>query len=355
MEVREHLAPVHSNDDEIDLFELASSIWGKRRTVLACVVVSLILAVCYLALTPSIYESKIYISSAQDADVDLLNAIDTGPFTTSSHPDRLNAEFVFGFFIRNMQSQALALNYFKLEPEAVLSKASPDAESSRLFEGFYKNFQINKPDKNSDYLVVNHQYQSSSLTAQWLNGYINYVLKQTTKELIEAAKKKQLLVINSSNKQIAAMRSIYQQELQDQIIRLEEAVYIAQQLGYVNSENSDLATKLPANSLDESLLYMRGSKVLQAEIKMLKKRVDNDAFIQGIRPIQAKINYLNSINFNEQLINIVKIDQLATPSTQPIKPKKPLIVALSLMLGLMFGILIALIQAKYDESRAKSN
>lgn len=343
LEIQRHSC---SQEDEIDLAELLQTIWQKKYTVLCCMLVALLAAVAYLVITPSVYESKIYISPAQDADVDVLNAINNGPFGMANNTKTINSDYVFSLFARNMQSEALALHYFKQQPLRELSNNKKGVEVNELFNAFRKNFKVTKPDKHSEYLIISHQYTSAALTAEWLNNYVAYVQQQTKQQLITAVKKSMALVVDSSNKQITVMRSSYQQKLQDQILKLEEALSIAQQLGYEKPVQSGLAEKLPTNKLDESLLYMRGTKVLRAELAVLKNRKNTDAYINGIRPLQEKIQYLQSLNFENQLNNFIAIDQNASVSSKPIKPKKLLVLMLSLILGMMIGILWALIKSK---------
>jgi len=88
-------------------------------------------------------------------------------------------------------------------------------------------------------------------------------------------------------------------------------------------------------------LYLMGEKALSAELLVLKKaRKNDDAFIPKLRSLQEKLVVLDGIqkNLNKDQVFAARIDQEAVVPNKPMKPKKPLIIILSLLLGLMLVV-----------------
>ena len=334
--------PDFDQNDEIDLFELFAAIWSRKAIILTIATLVIVIAALYLWFTPKVYQAKVYLSEVQPADIALLNIAEE---QLGQYSQSLTAESVFALFQKNMSSRALALAYFKEHVEPVYRNVGMGASSDRLFENvFLASISVVKPGKNSDYFTVTHEYTDADLTAQWLNGYVQYVIANTKQELVDAALHNKTLAVDSYKKKMDSLRSVYQQNLQDQIVRLEEAFSIAKKLNLKKSTNSNLANKIPSRNLDESLLYMRGWDVLQAEIETLKKRTHTDPFISGIRPLQENINFLASVSYDDELIHIVTVDAWAEQPERAIKPKKALVLVLAGLLGGMLGVFIALIQ-----------
>jgi len=79
---------------------------------------------------------------------------------------------------------------------------------------------------------------------------------------------------------------------------------------------------------------------------VLKSRKNDDAFIPKLRPLQERLIVLDGIqmNLNKDKVFAARVDQKAVVPNKPIKPKKSLIIILSLLLGLMLGVLVAFVR-----------
>ncbi len=78
------------------------------------------------------------------------------------------------------------------------------------------------------------------------------------------------------------------------------------------------------------------------EVEVLKKRGNEDIFLQDVEPLRAEVARLKSLNIDMSGLKLVTIDRRAQEPLSPIKPKKGLVIALSLVGGLVLGVLIAL-------------
>lgn len=78
------------------------------------------------------------------------------------------------------------------------------------------------------------------------------------------------------------------------------------------------------------------------EVEVLKKRGNEDIFLQDVEPLRAEVARLRGLNIDMSGLKLVTIDRRAQEPLEPIKPKKVLVIVLSLILGLMLGVVTAL-------------
>lgn len=79
------------------------------------------------------------------------------------------------------------------------------------------------------------------------------------------------------------------------------------------------------------------------EVEVLKSRKSEDMFLQDVEPLWAEQARLRSLNIDMSALKLVTVDRQAQEPSSPIKPKKALVIAVSLVVGLMLGVLMALI------------
>ncbi|AZF05328.1 Wzz/FepE/Etk N-terminal domain-containing protein [Pseudomonas sp. R5-89-07] len=80
------------------------------------------------------------------------------------------------------------------------------------------------------------------------------------------------------------------------------------------------------------------------EVEVLRKRGNEDIFLQDVEPLRAEVARLRGLNIDMSNLKLVTIDRRAQEPLSPIKPKKSLVIALSLVGGLLLGLMIALIR-----------
>jgi len=88
--------------------------------------------------------------------------------------------------------------------------------------------------------------------------------------------------------------------------------------------------------------YMRGTKVLAAELESLRNRASGDPFIKGLREKQQKLENLQMIKFEAAQFSPFILDG-TIHAAKKIKPKSSLILALGFVLGIFLGLFMAFI------------
>ncbi|MBC3197073.1 LPS O-antigen chain length determinant protein WzzB [Pseudomonas poae] len=80
------------------------------------------------------------------------------------------------------------------------------------------------------------------------------------------------------------------------------------------------------------------------EVEVLRKRGNEDIFLQDVEPLRAEVARLRNLNIDMSNLKLVTVDRRAQEPLAPIKPKKAIILAVGLIAGLVIGTLIALIR-----------
>ncbi|MCY1380186.1 hypothetical protein D9M69_679810 [compost metagenome] len=84
---------------------------------------------------------------------------------------------------------------------------------------------------------------------------------------------------------------------------------------------------------------------------MLKQRENEDLFFKDLVKLRGEQARLENLKVDFSRLQLVQIDQVATTPLRPIAPRKVLIVATALVLGLMLGGFIALVRGVVRRSR----
>ena len=182
------------------------------------------------------------------------------------------------------------------------------------------------------------------------------------------------------NDEISVLRHSAKARRYDSIAKLKEAANIANTLGLLEISDAESVSSVNSSSNivtkienTQQPLYLRGEKALRSEVQqlesrksddpfipelrqlqkqlslldhnrkveLLQARKSNDAFISELRGLEVSLEKLSLIELDANAISVMRVDQQAYAPESPVKPKKILIVAVSLVLGLMFGIFTA--------------
>ncbi|HCF0783757.1 TPA: LPS O-antigen chain length determinant protein WzzB [Pseudomonas aeruginosa] len=95
---------------------------------------------------------------------------------------------------------------------------------------------------------------------------------------------------------------------------------------------------------------------IQQELKQLQylqARKGEERFFENIDKLRGEQARLKTLKASELKIELVRIDQKASTPLKPIKPRKALVVALGLLGGLVFGVLVALVRAMLRAPRQR--
>gem|GEM_PF-304174 len=367
-------------EDEINLLDIWRILVKQRKWILIITVLVLSISVAYALLAPKIYKVEAKILPPSSSDMEQLQSVQgayqiTGRFRPGLHPARsrlqsvqgayqITGQELYNHFLTNLQSLTLRRQFYKKNNllEILDSDQTQKANSEKVFEKFNKLLKINTPRKGKKFVTASLEGGNPIQAAKWLNDFIALADAHTVESISAAIKISIRLKKESVEREIKNLRKIAELERLDKQAQLEEGLLIATKLGLKQSVQDTLNKKPRAGSLlsvtlstVEQPLYLRGSRALKAELNVLKKRTNDDAFIPGLRNLQKQLMSIKGIKFDTASIHAMRLEQAAYPPDSPIKPKRRLIVALGLMLGLMLGIFVAFIVNFVETARHQEN
>ncbi|MND32681.1 LPS O-antigen length regulator [compost metagenome] len=108
----------------------------------------------------------------------------------------------------------------------------------------------------------------------------------------------------------------------------------------LRKRSSDDFTEPRVAKIRKELLMLASNR----EVEMLLARENEVLFLEGIEGLRAERARLNSINTDLGQLRLVNVDQYAATPSSPLKPRKILIIGLSLFAGLILGVFVALLK-----------
>lgn len=188
------------------------------------------------------------------------------------------------------------------------------------------------------------------------------------------------------NDELRALRAQLKQRRDDRIAQLNEAISIARTLGLKKpstpsamggSEAEGAGNVIRTEINNQQIpLYFMGTEALEAEkqalrlrtsddfvsprisgirkelllleqnrrIQTLQQRQNDELFLNGIDALRAERGRLSSINTDMSTLGLVTVDRAAVEPLNPVYPKKPLVVALGVLLGVLAGTVFVLLR-----------
>jgi LPS O-antigen subunit length determinant protein (WzzB/FepE family) len=412
-------------DDEIDLVELILNLWKEKLTIIISTAIVTALGLIYALTSTPVYEATLQIESPTASQLIALN---------NTQIIGVNPNSAFSSFLNILES-AIHKKRLIEEEKPLLSRLlnKPEAditlESTNLDELYKVNYPNLKKQKNSlepDIYTLSTEGSDRLIIAQLLNNTIKLaaaqVIEKWRKEFdsIKTATSQKIttdftllsqdikerrentitrltedteLKTKKIQDQLTARKSYVLDNRKDRIIELEEALKIAIVLNISQPYTlSRMATQSSSKQVEvntemrnqQDPLYLRGSKLLTAEveslvklpqttfldstiielqnelqqlknnreIEILKARKNEVAFDDTLQGYQEQLRKLSETQFPNLLISFQ--NSTANSPTQPIKPKRTLIIAISICLGGMIGLFVAIGRIVYKNLRKKS-
>ncbi len=343
-----------NSDDEIDLVELFYGLWTQKWLIVLVTLVFAVSAASYAFFSKPVYEVHAAVLPPSLSDIAGFNLGRTGenglkPFSVSD---------VYAVFTRNLQSEKSRRQFFREIYLPSLDKAQRFGSQDGLYKAFNGAFSVNAPDKNQPdrYSIVAEHY-NPELAPTWAKHYIDQVAERSLDEMLQNSEREFAVQARNIEQRIKSERASAKARRDDRTTQLQEALTVAEAIGLDNppvitgrvSNDSELSA-----FMDGSLMYMRGAKALRAEMQVLLARTSDDPFIPELRSLEAQYQLFVGVSLDPSNVAVFRQDGEIEVPDQPIKPKKPLIVALGVVLGGMLGVFIALIRLMLRKRSAKA-
>lgn len=344
--------PVYS--DEIDLVELFQNLWKEKLLIIAVTVVVTVAAAAFAFRSAPEYETKAGVLPPHLSDIAGYNL-----GRSEAALNQFSVSDIYAVFKTNLLSVSLKRAFFRETYLPALAVDKRNRAQDKLWVEFNEILTVKAPDiKNRpDLYEVKVAYVSPVLAAEWVNHYIDMAANKTEQDMQENLRTEIAAKTQVIEKQIDALRTTAQKRREDRIVRLRDALVVAEAVGLdtpqvvaaKTSSDGDLA-----QFIDGNLMYMRGAKAIRAELAVLEKRENDDPFINKLRELQNRLDFLQKIDDNPDDVSVVTLDSSAEVPETPVKPKKLIILALGIIVGGMLGVFVALIGSMFKKRQVQA-
>ncbi|TRO30674.1 hypothetical protein EQ845_25965 [Pseudomonas putida] len=334
--MRNDLERRSSNNEEVDLLEFLEGVWRQKFLILLVTLAATAVALAYVLLTKPVYEAKVFLAAPSSSDIADLNygrTSQTGlePFTSRK---------VFDIFFEHLNGETLRRQFFK---EVYLPSASAgQGPQGALYAAFNGSFDVVQLAGEPARAYVAFRGRDPALASEWAAAYVAKASAAAKAELLHDATKEAEVRAGALEMELENLRKNGRQQREDKITRLQEALRIATAIGLENPPliNGEVSKAL-SSKMDGELTYMRGSKALAAEISNLQQRKSEDPFIDDLRQVQTRQQFYQGLVAVKRDVNVYQLDGTIEQPDVPVKPKRNLIIALGVIMGLGLGCLIA--------------
>lgn len=340
--------------EEISLVDIIRILLQRKKLIFGIMTIVVCIGLLLAFTQKPVYQVETILLPPSFEDIQPLNVLNNTSTSTSTS--------VFARLTANANSRKLRKSFFNdFKLIETFSGGKQDqvltySEINGLFEGFSKSLKV-KVHKESNITSITLEGIYKGKIGPWLDDFVVMANQATVTQLVRDLKSNINSKIKNIKIDISSRRSVYKQRREDELGRLQEAVQIAKELGIHDhlfvpnvDDISRNTVSVELNKLSKSLaneqhlsIYMKGTKVLQAEINALKNRVSDDIHIPGIRDLQEKLIKLEAIKIDNDKIKAVIVDKKATVNIEQIRPNRKLIILLSVIFGGVLGIFGAFI------------
>jgi chain length determinant protein (polysaccharide antigen chain regulator) len=311
-----------SHDDEIDLIELAINLWREKWIIITATIIATVIGVV-IAIN---HEKGLTTSYQVDVQLSIPSLSDLKDFHQTEFYNILGEE---------------ALKQF-----INVLKNNNQIDSMVNTRGInLKRWLVSYQGENPDNIVNESQLDLSIAKETTINNI--RVQHNTALELIiQQLERADILAKNILYDRINTQTEFILANRKNNLVNLENALRIAGTNGIVNPVNTNIG--IP----DENSLYQRGTKLLTTDIEHLKSLNDDVSSDKEILTLKKETLLLKNNRLVDQLNTMLitnnRTDALlfydSKPNVQaiPEKSKKLLIIIVSILLGGMIGLFIAI-------------
>lgn len=328
-----------SSSDEIDLIELVQGVWRQKIWVGLVAVPVIALGLAYVMLVSPVYEAKLYIQPPSQNEIAQLN-YGRGEGTGLAP---LSAKDVYSIYLKALQSEAVRDKFFRSAFLPMLTEEERGGSRDALYAQFNGMLKVTLASKDApDRYVLTANLEDPRLAATWVSDYAEMAAERAKNELLSGTRSDISIMADNLDQQIRAARATASSQRVDQIAQLKEALRVARSIGLEKPPIiSDTLSNEVSAGMSGALTYMRGTKALEAEIANLESRSSDDPFIHNLREKQERLSFLRTLKVDPSLVAMYQQDGAVSQPDKPIKPRKAVIMLLSVLVGVGFGVLVA--------------
>ncbi len=323
------------SSDEITLIDIGRIVFNFRLGIIIITLIFMVASTWYAFSKTDIFGAKVTIRPTDVRDIEKLGFLtlyhhffdhaDVN-LTDNIYSPLKSAIYLYKQMILNLNSYKVR---YLFENSLNGQHGELKSNSGRVSNLIVKyGHQFGRRIQDDDLIIVSIEGDDQNYLIRYLNDFIafanTYTIKSFKEMLEDKIKNRRAAILN----EIECHRIAAKQTRNDKIVRLREALGIAEKLG-IGSYKGD------------KKLYHLGAKALKSEIKALQARKNDDPFILELPKLQAQIKQLSRLHFDLTMVNAAKVDSPATPHKYT--TNRRFIIIIGTISGIMLGVFIAFI------------
>ncbi|WP_179944008.1 LPS O-antigen chain length determinant protein WzzB [Pusillimonas noertemannii] len=351
----------HYPTDEINLNELVQALWSSKWMIIAFTLVTTCIAAAYAFFSTPIYRTTVQtlpptasgLASYNVASQLTGTAIRGIVSDTAPGIEPLTPTATYQTFLRYLNSNTIRQSFFDKYYLPAQPKNETEGDKQRAWKNLNDELRINLPRKPDEYEAgITLEGANPKVIAEWANAFVELAVQAAREDLLNGLAGEVKIREQSLQDQIATLRDVAKDIRLDRIIRLQNALTIAENIGLESPADNSALVAITAQGLNTenvntgSLLYLRGSKALRSELEQLEQRKMDDAYIAELPDLLKKQALLKGINLNPELLSVATIDRTAIAPEDPVKPNKLFSLAFGFILGGVLSVLWVLIRLR---------
>jgi len=346
-------------DVEINLIDVFCILLERKKVVLGIAIAVVALAFLYLLSVNRVYQVETTIIQTAVNEVEQLNnlaAIGQLEFKV------IDNRALFLMFLGNINSRALRKEFFDKNVLEVIDSDSEQKLTPFQVNVLFKDFSerlITLQDDAGDALVgadggdgivlFKLEGVEQGKIGIWLDNFVQMANKKTVDDVVMMFNNSLRSKIALLNYEIKKSQEQHEFMREEQLNRLNEAYQVANKVGFdkfISTQNLNQSISLSQanikNDREELKLsspdYLKGTKVLLAEIDVVKNRKFGDINLIGLRKNQKQLAVLSKINTNNINFDSMVVELDAKSKVIPIRPNRKQILIVSVFIGLFCGV-----------------
>lgn len=330
-------------DDEINIAAIVSVLIRRKLIFIGGMLAFICGGILYLLISEPSYTVVAHVVKPYQSEIGGLNLGRFGSTVISTY----NPEQVFEYFEKQLLSDQALQRFFNEVLLPHLEKSEQQIPANGLYEQVRKILQISGPDEKVGgrrLYVVSVKTNDPQRSYRWLKKFLDQVSSDAVNKLIKDDRSVIDLHIADIELKLKELRHIYAMKRQDRLKILIEALYVAESVNLIEPKASSAQFFKNDEAIvvtDESTLYLRGTKALKAEIDVLKNRKSDDPFIPNFRDIESRLKLFRAISLNPDTFSVFSNDREINVPELPDRPDTMKIITLSVLLGAIFGLILA--------------
>ena len=325
------------NDDEINLIDIACALLRRKKLIFGITVTVVVIGLFYIFSMKRVYQVETTIYPPTNESVVSLNEL----------------YFVLSDKDKDKDKEPISKDTMILSFIDTINLLSFNSD---IYQGVISKLTIttSKNNNNISKIYISSQSIERDKLKSWLDRLVEKANRKTANQLADSLLLDISLEIIRLKIQITNKQLKYKRLREDEIIRLQADYQIAKKLGItehlflpdLNKRSNEIILeeignikRLISNPVNLAG-YLKGTKIIQAEITSLKNRVLDDPYISDIRDLQAQLQKLEKINIDKNKLNAVFVNKKAVLSIEPISPSNNIII-LIISLSLVFGVFLS--------------